>query len=246
MARRLFFVDEVRSGRAAIAGEDARHLTRVLRVEAGQKYEISDNESLYLAEVELARKEHVVFRVVEKLESRKEAGRLVLLAALIKFDRFETILEKATELGASEIVPVQTVRSERGLERAALKRMERWRRIVLESSQQSRRPRMPELREPLTFERAAAIEGGQRLLLDETPGAPPILSVINARASSSCLLTGPEGGWTPQERSHAIASCWLPASLGPNVLRTETAVVAALAIIAAARQLDRPRPDGLA
>ena len=65
--RRRFFVDEVRSGKAEIVGDDARHLTRVLRVEPGQRYEISDNRSVYLAEIETARKEHVVFRTIEKL-----------------------------------------------------------------------------------------------------------------------------------------------------------------------------------
>ncbi len=117
--RRRFFVDEVRSGRAEISGDDARHLTRVLRVEAGQRYEISDNRNVYLAEIETARKEHVVFRTLEKLAPPAPAVRLILCAALIKFDHFEWMIEKATELGVSEIVPVETIRSERGLERAA-------------------------------------------------------------------------------------------------------------------------------
>jgi len=115
--RRRFFVDEVRSGRAEISGDDARHLTRVLRVEAGQRYEISDNRNLYLAEIETARKEHVSFRTIEKLALPAPTVRLILCAALIKFDHFEWMIEKATELGVSEIVPVETVRSERGLER---------------------------------------------------------------------------------------------------------------------------------
>src|SRR6202046_4056248 len=146
--RRRFFVDEVRSGRAEISGDDARHLTRVLRVEPGQRYEISDNRHVYLAEVDTARKEHVTFRTLEKLAEPAPAVRMILCAALIKFDHFEWMIEKATELGVSEIVPVETIRSERGLERAAWKRIERWRRIALESSQQSRRAYLPEVSEP--------------------------------------------------------------------------------------------------
>src|SRR6266436_1181763 len=114
--RRRFFVDEVRNGRAQIAGEEARHLSRVLRVEPGQRFEISDNSSVYLAEVETAHKENVVFRTLEKLPAAAPAARLVLYAALIKFDRFEWIVEKATELGVTEIVPIEAIRSERGLE----------------------------------------------------------------------------------------------------------------------------------
>src|ERR1700691_1492693 len=101
--RRRFFVDEVRNGQAEISGDDARHLTRVLRVEPGQRYEISDNRNVYLAEIETARKEHVVFRTMEKLPAPAPSPSLVLCAALIKFDRFEWMLEKATELGVSEI-----------------------------------------------------------------------------------------------------------------------------------------------
>src|SRR6202167_779191 len=123
--RRSFFVEQVRNGQAEISGDDARHLTRVLRVEPGERYEISDNRNVYLAEIETARKEHVVFRTMEKLPAPAPSPSLVLCAALIKFDRFEWMLEKATELGVSEIVPVETIRSERGLERAARKRVER-------------------------------------------------------------------------------------------------------------------------
>src|SRR5258707_7165276 len=146
--RRRFFVEEVRSGKAEISGEDARHLTRVLRVEPGQRYEISDNRSVYLAEVETARKEHVVFRALEKLASEPAEAKLILCAALIKFDHFEWIIEKATELGVAEIVPVVCSRSERGLERAAHKRAERWRKSALWASQQSRRPHLPEVHHP--------------------------------------------------------------------------------------------------
>src|SRR5580658_9971425 len=90
--RRRFFVDQVRNGRAEIAGDDARHLTRVLRVEPGQRYEISDNRSVYLAEIETARKEHVVFRTLEKLPAPEPAPKLILCAALIKFDHFEWMI----------------------------------------------------------------------------------------------------------------------------------------------------------
>src|SRR5579863_9114163 len=149
--RRRFFVDQVRNGHAEISGQDARHLTRVLRVEAGQRFEISDNRNVYLAEIETARKEHVIFRTLEKMAAPAHGPKIILLAALFKFDRFEWMIEKATELGVSEIVPVESARSERGLERAAHKRVERWRRIALESSQQSRRAFLPEVAEPLTF-----------------------------------------------------------------------------------------------
>jgi 16S rRNA (uracil1498-N3)-methyltransferase len=232
--RRRFFVDEVRSGRAELTGDDARHLTRVLRVEAGQRYEISDNLNVYLAEVETARKEHVAFRTLEKLPPPAETVRLVLCAALIKFDHFEWMIEKATELGVSEIVPVETIRSERGLERAAHKRVERWRRIALEASQQSRRAFLPEVFEPEPLRDALAREANYRFALDENPTARPLNSAIPAVRHTQdivALLIGPEGGWTDDERSQFTAANWSPVSLGPLVLRAETAALAALAIV---------------
>jgi 16S rRNA (uracil1498-N3)-methyltransferase len=239
--RRRFFVDEVRNGRAEISGDDARHLTRVLRVEAGQRYEISDNRNVYLAEIEGARKEHVAFRTLEKLPAPEPTVRLVLCAALIKFDRFEWMIEKATELGVSEIVPVETIRSEPGLERAAHKRVERWRRIALEASQQSRRAFLPEVSEPEPLRDTLVREATYKFALDENPAA----RVLNAALPASrdpqdtvAMLIGPEGGWTDEERSEFTAAAWTPASLGPLILRAETAALAALAIAGSAWLLD--------
>src|SRR5258708_3138712 len=132
--RRRFFVNEIRNGHAEIAGEDARDLQRGLRVEAGQHFEISDNRNVYLAEVETARKERVVFQTLEKLDPPALSVRLVLCAALIKFDHFEWMIEKATELGVAEILPVETARSDRALERAANKPLEPCRPIPLQAS----------------------------------------------------------------------------------------------------------------
>jgi 16S rRNA (uracil1498-N3)-methyltransferase len=154
MARRRFFVEAVRNERTEVSGETAQHLRRVLRVEAGQRFEISDNQSVYLAEVEGFQKDRVLFRVIERLEAEAPPVRVILLASLIKFDRFEWIVEKATELGVEAIVPVEAERSEKGLAKAAAKRVERWRRIALESSQQSRRSRLPEIEPSVSFERA--------------------------------------------------------------------------------------------
>ncbi len=225
--RRRFFVDEVRNGHAEISGDDAKHLTRVLRAEVGQRYEISDNRNVYLAEIEIARKERVVFRTLEKLEAQPSRQRLVLCAALIKFDRLEWMIEKATELGVTEIIPVNTTRSERGLERAARKRVERWRRIALEASQQSRRAFLPEVREPAELREVLALPAAHRYALDEKPGGRP-----PARSSDdAAILIGPEGGWTDEERESFLAAGWTPASLGPLILRAETAAIAALAIL---------------
>ena len=232
--RRRFFVDQVRNGHAEISGEDARHLTRVLRVETGQRYELSDNRNVYLAEVETARKEHVVFRTLETMPPEEPDVRITLCASLIKFDHFEWMIEKATELGVAEIVPVECTRSERGLERAASKRLERWRKIAVEASQQSRRASLPKIYEPIELTQVLARPADCRFVLDEERGGTPLSSALPSQRASSdavAVLVGPEGGWTETERAGFAAAGWTRVTLGPLILRAETAAIAALAVV---------------
>ena len=218
---------------ADVRGEDARHLTRVLRAESGQRYEISDSQSAYLAEIVEARSDRVVFRIIEPIETPAVPVRMTLCAVLIKFDRFEWIIEKATELGVDRILPVETARCEKGLLEASRKRTERWTRIARESSQQSRRLRAPEILPAARFDRCLTTEADYRFFLEETT-APALLRMLPDRRSDAdriALLTGPEGGWTDAERHAAAAAGWQPASLGPQVLRAETAATAGIAIL---------------
>jgi 16S rRNA (uracil1498-N3)-methyltransferase len=211
-------------------------LRQVLRAEIGQRYEICDNRSVYIAEIENVRKDEVSFQVLETVPVEQPPLRLTLLLALTKFDRFEWALEKVTELGAETIVPVEAERSEKGLERAAGKRLERWRKIVRESSQQARRARMPEVWEPVRLEHALAATGSHRYFLDEAGGEPLLSAVPHDRGQGDevRLAVGPEGGWTEEERLLAARLGWTRVSLGPMILRAETAAIAASAVVLSA------------
>ena len=218
---------------AELSGDDARHLTRVLRAEPGQRYEITDGQVAHLAEIVEARGQRVVFRMIEPIASAAPPVRIALCAALVKFDRFEWTIEKATELGVETILPVEATRSEKGLLEASRKRAARWERIARESSQQARRVAAPRILEAAPFEGALAQAAGHRYFLEET-AAPPLLQVLPAKkaaGASVALLVGPEGGWTEAERAQAAAAGWQAASLGPLVLRAETAAIAALAVV---------------
>jgi len=236
MARRRFFVPQVRRGVAELTGDDAEHLVRVLRAEVDEVYEISDNEDLYLARITTARKSVVSFEVLEQLPVTPSSCRLTLLPALFKFDHFEWLVEKATELGVDEIAPFEAIRTERGLMQASVKRRARWERIVLEASQQSRRVKLPVVAETVRFEKTIQTQVPLKIFLDEEAEAPPILQVLPKSAPSDfhlALLLGPEGGWTDGERAQAVAAGWQPCSLGNTVLRAETAGIAGLAVIRA-------------
>jgi 16S rRNA (uracil1498-N3)-methyltransferase len=226
----MFYADETGAGRARILGEKAEHLRRVLRVEVGQQYEISDHESLYLGRVCAVPKGSVEFELTEVLPARRQGAQITVFAALVKFDRFEWMLEKCSELGVAAVVPIMAARSEAGLDKAAAKRHPRWVRICEESGQQCRRVRPMELTPCTDFAAAIITAVGRRLFLDEAGGLP-LLSDIRQATEPYVICAGPEGGWTEQEREQTLAAGWQATTLGENILRAETATLVAVSQI---------------
>ena len=230
-------------------GDAAEHLGRVLRAAPGQLYELSDGREVWLGRIERVATSkrgdsRIEFALVEPLAAREPALELRLLLSIVKFDRFEWSLEKATELGATQIVPLAASRSDKALLAAAGKRHARWEKILIESAQQSRRLRPPTIGAVTPPEKAfAGSSTGRKILLSERPDAKSLKGLLRDYAtsgpgdtstitpSSAALAIGPEGGWTDSELSAARAAGFAEASLGENILRTETAVIASLAIL---------------
>lgn len=236
--RRRFFVDAFDADRAVLAGEAAHHLGRVLRAEPGQLYELSDGTSVRLGKIEFSGRDRVEFSLLEPIPVRTSSLNKTLLLAVVKFDAFEWAIEKATELGVDQIVPLAAARSEKGLLVAAAKRVERWKRIAFEASQQSRRVRLPAI-ENVT-QPAAAFRVGDttlKVILSERSEVPSLREVLESRAtdraaaSDVTLAIGPEGGWSDAEFEAAGKAGFREASLGNLILRTETAVTACLAAV---------------
>ena len=227
-----------------VRGETATHLTRVLRASQGQLYELSDGESVWLGRVQWAARDEVEFALVEPIAAAGPSVEISLLLAIVKFDRMEWCLEKATELGASEIVPLAAERSTAALVAASAKRAARWDRILLESAQQSRRLRPPVLRATMTSAAAfAGCDAELRLLCSEERDAQTMKAALAAHGGVErkaakvesvarvAIAIGPEGGWTEEESRAAVAAGFCAVSLGENILRTETAVIGALAVV---------------
>jgi 16S rRNA (uracil1498-N3)-methyltransferase len=236
--RRRFFVERFEGGTAVVRGEEAHHLGRVLRAKPGQFYELSDGESVWLARTEGVGRDTVEFTLVERLPVHPAPLRITLLLAIVKFDRFEWAIEKATELGADEIVPLAAERSEKGLVAASMKRTARWEKILMESAQQSRRVRVPVLHDAASPRDSFRAANAQvRLLLSERAGAKPmrdllelaVAAVRDGEPANLAIAIGPEGGWTDVEFAAGLGSGFVETALGANILRTETAVCAALA-----------------
>ena len=235
--RRRFFVEKFESGHAFLRGEGAEHLGRVLRAEPGQLYELSDGAAVWLARVQNISRarggDEIEFALLEEIPASESPLEIRLLLSIVKFDRLEWCLEKATELGVREIVTVGAARSEKALVLAAAKRAQRWRKILLESAQQSRRLRPPMLAPVAKSQEAfAAASESLKIIFSERKEAPPLREILSAAPSQKvCIAIGPEGGWTEEEFTCAARGGFREASLGREILRTETAVISALAVL---------------
>lgn len=228
--RRRFFASSMSGDVARIEGQQAVHLARVLRAQTGQHYELAHEGRVFVARVLRASPRTVEFALEQELAVSPEESVIELAAALFKFERWEWMVEKATELGVTKVQPVLSRRTDARLATAVGAKLERWRTIAFEAAQQARRCSVPEIAAPLHLEEIlAAPPAAARILLAEGGTAP----ALTARTGAVCLLCGPEGGWTGDEVAAAGEAGFVSASLGPRILRCETAALAALARLAA-------------
>jgi len=234
MTRRRWIADELSADRAALTGEHAAHLARTLRARVGQEFEVACGDRVHRATVASVADDRVEFTLGHEVDAGTVLP-VTLLLAIFKFDRMEWAIEKCTELNVSAIVPVIARRTEKHLVLAAEKRVERWRRISREASEQSRRVAPPEIRDPLKLTDALSVDATLRIVLSENEREVALNDLLQSRENASVALAiGPEGGWTEEELRAFSKSQWLSASLGETVLRAETAAIAALAVARAA------------
>ena len=224
---------------AALTGEQAAHLARVLRAQPGQVFDVVADGFLHRAEITSVSDPEVLFTLHEELEA-DAALPIHLLLAVFKFDHFEWAIEKATELGVAGIAPVIARRTEKHLAQAAEKRVERWRRIAHEAAQQSRRSDVPVIHDTRTLSASvASASGATRIVLAEQERTATLIETVQralAVVAESVLdfqiAVGPEGGWAPEEEELFAANDWKAVTLGPRILRAETAAIAALSVFA--------------
>jgi len=229
MTRRRWIADEVSGNHAALTGEHADHLARVLRVRIGQEFDIATGDLVRVGRVSAISSGRVEFDLGEEVSGASVLP-LTLAMAIIKFDRMEWAIEKCTELGVSRIIPVIARRTDSHLVKAAGKRAERWERVAREASEQSRRASPPEISHPITVKETASLSAPLRILLSESEKAVSMKEALEP-ASSVILALGPEGGWANEEEAAFRQAGWVGASLGPTILRAETAAIAATAVV---------------
>ena len=199
----------------------------------GQEFDIATGATVRRGRIVTIHDRRVDFELGEKV-SAAPAANLTLLLAIFKFDRMEWAIEKCTELGVARIVPLIARRTDAHLAAASAKRAERWRRIALQASEQSRRATPPEIAAPIKLQEAVSLPGALRIVLAESEQQTLLRDVLALHQPASgaevLLAIGPEGGWAEDELDLFQKSGWISASLSPTILRAETAAIAATAI----------------
>jgi len=236
MTCRRWIADQVSGDRAALTGEHADHLIRALRVRLGEEFDIVAGAVVRRGTVVDVSPGRVEFELAEEVRVPAEAdaaANISLLLAVFKFDRMEWAIEKCTELGVARILPVICQRTDAHLAAASLKRAERWRRIALQASEQSRRANPTQISDPMKFADALRPPAALWIALLETEREVRLRDVLQSSGSANLitLAVGPEGGWSENEIQLFHATGWISASLGGTILRAETAAIAATAIV---------------
>jgi 16S rRNA (uracil1498-N3)-methyltransferase len=235
VTRRRWIADEVSGKTAALVGEHAAHLVRVLRAEVGQEFDIAAGDEVRLGTIISISEDRVEFALACEANHTlllKSLPKITLALAIFKFDRMEWAIEKCTEIGVARIVPVIARRSDAHLVAAAAKRQERWQRLVRQAAEQSRRAAPPEISDPVKLKDLA--EAGARVVLAESLAATDEVrlgEILQSRPSEVTLAVGPEGGWADEELAWFRETGWSAASLGSTILRAETAAIVGTALV---------------
>jgi 16S rRNA (uracil1498-N3)-methyltransferase len=242
MTRRRWIADDWNDRMASLKGEQAAHLIRVLRAQTGMECDMVAGDRVWRAVISGISGDAVQFTLLSEVEA-EQALPVTLLLSVFKFDRMEWIIEKATELGAERLIPMIARRSEKHLVQAAPARVERWRRVAREAAKQSRRSDVPAVEDVVSLKSAMHIRAahpGLNLLLAEQERSNTLYAAMQAAVNqlgmerpAVNLAVGPEGGWTAEEEALFAAEGWQPVSLGPRILRAETAGICAMAVVAA-------------
>ncbi len=237
MTRRRWIADESSGNHAALVGDHADHLIRVLRARVGQDFDIATGATVRRGRITSLANDRVEFELAEEISS-SELPQITLLLAIFKFDRMEWAIEKCTELGVSRIVPVIARRTDAHLASASAKRVERWQRIARQASEQSRRASPPEIAVPIKLSESLSFSESMRIVLAESEDQTLLRDVLTshpagdvAKDEQFVLAIGPEGGWTEDELAAFQRAGWISASLGNTILRAETAAIAATATV---------------
>ncbi|MBQ9082098.1 MAG: 16S rRNA (uracil(1498)-N(3))-methyltransferase [Clostridia bacterium] len=231
-----FFLPEIPSGDSVLlTGDDANHISRSLRMTVGDALTLCDGHGTdYQGEITEITARDVRVQLRSSAPSTGEPDvRVVLFQGLPKGDKMELIVQKSVELGVSEIVPFHAARSvSRPDGASAAKKAVRWQKVADEAAGQSQRGALPVVRTPVSFKEALQCAAGcDCVFLCYEGGGTALRGLLDRKPASVAVFIGPEGGFAPEEVAAAEAAGAVRITLGPRILRTETAPLAALSVI---------------
>jgi 16S rRNA (uracil1498-N3)-methyltransferase len=231
---RFFLPPDAWGGSPALTGDEARHLSQVLRGKAGERITVFDGRGRRAPATVLGvSKDRIPLDLGEQVTHQQTGPAIILAQAIPKGKNMDFIVQKAVELGVSAIQPLVTGNT---VVQPGDGKSEKWRRVALEACKQCGQDTLPEIAEPLPFDRWIAPPSGDgdlRIIASLADGSQPLKDILheNTAPSSVTYLVGPEGDFTPQETRTAMEHGFLPASLGGIVLRVETATLCGLAVL---------------
>ncbi len=235
MQRYFVSTQQIAAESIQITGGDVHHLKNVMRARVGDQIICCDGKGTdYFVEIEQIHSQYILCRILKQLPSQGEPQTEIIVAqSLPKGDKFEMILQKGTEVGAVSFLPFVSRRTVVKLDpKKATKKVERWQRIAKEAAEQAHRGRIPDLVAPLSWqELLAEVKKVDLALIAYEKGGQPLERLLFPSAARILLIIGPEGGFTEQEIAEATAAGAHVLTLGPRILRTETASLVALSCI---------------
>ena len=228
-----FFIDGTADGRAYIAGADALHIAKALRMRPGEALTLCDGKGTdFEGVLETVTDRQVTVRITVSRPSQAEPTLAVTLyQGLPKGDKKDWIVQKAVELGVTAVVPVAPRRSVARLEGKADKKQERWQRIAAEAAGQCGRGILPAVERPLSWNQALSRLSGEPALVFYEGGGRPLRELVTPSTRRLSVFVGPEGGFDPEEIDAIRRQGGGVATLGPRILRCETAPLAALTLL---------------
>ncbi len=236
-----FYVPSIRINEdiATITSSEQHHLCNVLRGKLGDTIRVIDGKgSVCIAKIYRIGAESSDVKIINREFCRRHTPSLTLFQGVPKSDKMELILQKTTELGVTQIVPMST---ERSLQKPSENRFERWHRIVLSATKQCKRAWLPELHKVQEFNECLNMiqKYARSLIFWENERQQHIKAVLGEKTKeeSIAFLVGPEGGFTDKEVNAAVEKGCIPVKIGSNILRTETAAIAGITIAAYEYQL---------
>jgi 16S rRNA (uracil1498-N3)-methyltransferase len=246
MTRRRFYAPrsafDDKQNSVTLIADEARHLREVLRLKPGDEVYVFNGEGKeFLSRIEESRRDTARLQIIREVQPARPESQLqlTLALALLKGEKFDLVVQKATELGVSRVVPVVTKHADIRLrgESDATKRVTRWLRIAMEAAKQSGRAVVPTVTNVITFasliETTTAVELGSYLMFSERDGQSllHIKQNMATGVNQMTALVGSEGGWSDEEIAAARAAGWLVVTLGGRTLRAETAAIAVTALL---------------